>query len=259
MHIVSHARPRRRHSQPPEVMPTRSIVRLFFKPTWMSLYAVAEIPFGLLYMQSGALHLEESDAKTAFSYFFEAFEAFHLAGDRRAFAAMKYGMLSKILSGQPQDVAIMAAQRQYLPYAGRETEAFKAVATSYIKRDLRTFEQCLREYKKELEEDAIVSRHTNKLYQTLLEQNVLKVLKPFSRVEVSHVAHLMNLPMDRIQEKLSQMILDKQLAGTLDQGAGVLQLFEEESVPSVYADSLAVFENLSSVVDLLHSKAQTVL
>lgn len=59
--------------------------------------------------------------------------------------------------------------------------------------------------------------------------------------------------------RLAEMILDKKLSGTLDQGSGILILFDEPSVPSVYSDGIEVFNNLAQIVELLHRKAQKVL
>lgn len=66
-------------------------------------------------------------------------------------------------------------------HSGREVEAFKIIANSYHKRDLKLFETAFKNYKFELIDDPIIERHTSQLYQTLLEQNILKVLEPFSK------------------------------------------------------------------------------
>lgn len=46
-------------------------------------------------MVAGALHAEEGDYKTSYSYFYEGFEAFALQNDNRAVQALKYMMLCK--------------------------------------------------------------------------------------------------------------------------------------------------------------------
>ena len=96
----------------------------------------------------------------------------------------------------------------------------------------------LEQYKAVLGEHAIISFHLTDLNETLLELNIVRILEPFSCVEISHVAELIELPVPRTLSKLSEMILDQKLKGTLDLGHGVLIVFENESVRTTYDNDL---------------------
>merc|ERR1719189_1393710 len=134
-----------------------------------------------------------------------------------------------------------------------------AVAGTLEARSLKKFEAVLEQHKAQLAEDPIIHHHLDDLNETLLEQNILRILEPFSRVEIAHVAELIELPLQRTQQKLSEMILDNKLAGTLDQGIGVLIVFDQEEVPSTYNNALKTIKNTSGVLDTLYSQAKQAL
>lgn len=204
---------------------------------------------------SGILAAREKDYVTSFSYFYEAFEAFKQQDDPRALASLKYLLLVKVMKNEAQTVRSLIASKSGLKYGGSEIEALGAVADVHEARSLKRFEQIQVKYKAELNDDPIVKHHISDLNETLLEQNILRVLEPFSRVEMSHVAELMDLPLDRTTAKLSEMILDHKLKGTLDQGIGVLIIFDQENVSDIYENALKTIKNTTQVMSALASKA----
>uniref|UniRef100_A0A672KDI5 26S proteasome non-ATPase regulatory subunit 11A-like n=1 Tax=Sinocyclocheilus grahami TaxID=75366 RepID=A0A672KDI5_SINGR len=72
-------------------------------------------------MQSGIIHAaEEKDWKTAYSYFYEAFEGYDSIDSPRAITALKYMLLCKIMLNLPEDVQALISGKLALRYAGRQ-------------------------------------------------------------------------------------------------------------------------------------------
>ncbi|KAJ1925832.1 26S proteasome regulatory subunit rpn6 [Tieghemiomyces parasiticus] len=209
-------------------------------------------------MQSGILHAEERDYKTAYSYFYETLEGYASADDNEhAVLALKYMLLCKVMLNQSADVAGIVQGKLALKYAGPEVDALRAIAKAHQNRSLSEFEKALASYRRELSDDPIVRSHLAKLYDTLLEQNLARVIEPFSRVEIAHIASLIQLPTDQVEKKLSQMILDKVFHGVLDQGAGCLIVFDEPVSNKIYDTSLQTLKSMETVVESLFQKAAT--
>eukprot|EP00795_Rhopilema_esculentum_P014237 gene14237-5262_t len=195
-------------------------------------------------LQSGILHAEENDFKTAYSYFYEAFEGYDSIDNPKAIIALKYMLLSKIMLNSPEDVQSIVSGKLALRYAGKQIDAMKSVATASQHRSLLECQETLNKYKTELSSDPVILRHFGKLYDNLLEQNLCRIIEPFSQVE------------NVVEKKLSQMILDKKLNGILDQGSGVLIIFDDTPVDKTYENSLEIIQNMGKVVDALYNKAK---
>eukprot|EP00834_Sanchytrium_tribonematis_P007406 NODE_663_length_4918_cov_0.396140.p5 type:complete len:123 gc:universal NODE_663_length_4918_cov_0.396140:1444-1812(+) len=100
--------------------------------------------------------------------------------------------------------------------------------------------------------DPILSAQLAILYDRLLTSNLLKIIEPYSRVQLSHLSGLLNLPMEQVEHQLSQMILDGVLKGILDQQTGVLVVFNEEELE--YTSSMDHLKKMEVVVDSLFEK-----
>ncbi|GAA5917419.1 hypothetical protein JCM6882_000856, partial [Rhodosporidiobolus microsporus] len=120
-----------------------------------------------------------------------------------------------------------------------------------------------------LSDDPIIRNHLAALYDTLLEQNLVRIIEPYSRVEIAHVAELVGQPRRDVENNvaaglsrasllaLSQMILDKVFHGILDQGAGCLIVFDEPEVDKTYDTTLETIGQVSQVVEQLFQRTRT--
>ncbi|OII77638.1 PCI domain-containing protein [Cryptosporidium andersoni] len=210
-------------------------------------------------LQSGIVLADEKDYATSFSYFYEAFEAFNIGGDPRAPQALKYMMLAKIMSDQSDNISVIITAKNTIKFQGRDIEALKMVARCRQQRSLKMFEDVLLTYDKELSEDLIIKKHIDELYESLLEQNIQRILEAYSQIEISQLAQFLELPIDRIHNKLTEMILDKTIYGNIDQRKGILRLVDKSSSKPLFDDILITLTNLSDVVDVLYEKAAKVL
>ena len=227
-------------------------------------------------LMSGVLHTEECDYDTAHSYFLEAFEQLDQMDDYdKALPCLKYMMLCKILDGLNKalgisgkgvagiksdksnvDISGMISGKRGVKYAGEAVDAMSAIASAASARSLKDYQAVIAKYPTELNEDLLIKHHLDTLREQLLESNLIRIIEPYSCVEIDHVAHLMEMDVVTIERKLSQMILDGKFRGILDQGKGRLVVYEEEDVDRAMEGGLKVIENMDSVVTSLFGRSR---
>lgn len=214
-------------------------------------------------LQSGVLHTEEHDYKTAFSYLFEAFEGFHQLGNQAQLArkALHYMVLAKIFSDNVDELQTVLASKNVLEYAGEDMVILRGIADAYVRQDTHAFNQVLsraaasassspdqqpatRRNSNNMGEpgttnatpadsaaallrDEVIGRQLREMYDTLVERHLLKVIRPYNRVQIAFLASLLQLDPAPVEARVSQLILDKKLAGIVDQQHACLVVFDE--------------------------------
>lgn len=226
---------------------------------------------------SGTIHTEEGDYNTAHSYFLEAFEQLDQMNQAdEAIIALKYMMLCKILDSlraalrfsamggvgvnkkvkkKEVDLSGILTGKQGVKYAGRSVEAMSAIGAAAAHRDLKQFEGTLNKYADELQGDLLIKHHLHVLQEQLLESNLIRIVEPYSCVELDYVSGLIDLPVSTVEKKLSQMILDGKLKGILDQGAGQLIVYEPSEADRALEKSLEVISNMDTAVTSLFERS----
>lgn len=224
---------------------------------------------------SGTIHTEEGDYNTAHSYFLEAFEQLDQMNEKtQAVHCLKYMMLCRILDSltktlklsakgaigadqtEPLDVSTLLTSRQAVKYASRDLEAMTAIAKAATQRSLNDYERVLKEYAEQLQTDLLIKHHLHILQEQLLESNLIRIIEPYSCVELQHIADLMELPLPVVEKKLSQMILDGKFQGILDQGKGQLVVYEEGEKDGAMEKGLKVLEHMDEVVTTLFEQSK---
>lgn len=150
----------------------------------------------------------------------------------------------------------MISGRQGVKYAGRDIEAMSAVASAASRRSLKEYEAVLNEYANELQDDLLIKHHLHLLQEQLLESNLIRIIEPYSCVEIEHIAKLIEMSVPVVERKLSQMILDCKFQGILDQGKGQLVVYEESEKDYAMEKGLDVIANMDAVVTSLFERSK---
>ncbi|KAF7638817.1 PCI domain-containing protein [Meloidogyne graminicola] len=210
-------------------------------------------------LQSGILHAaDDHDFKTAFSYFYEAFEAFDSVNDSNmAQKALKYMLLSKIMTDNSDEVASILSGKTVSKYSGPEIDAMRALANAAKQRSLKEFNETFAKYGSQLMEDPVVQKHFSSISDTMFEKELSRLIQPYSCVQIDHIAKSVGLDRERVERKLSQMILDKKFYGCL-QGDGILVIYEKETVDPSFELAIESIHAIGEVVDALGERAKKV-
>lgn len=183
---------------------------------------------------NGMYLCDERSFDTSVSYFIESLESF-LQDKQGANAkvALRYIILSKILAGKYDDaLAVLDWKSANSLKDDHLVRLLCHIAKVCKKRDLKTYSDLLHNNRAAIEGDNYIFRHLRYLYNVLLDNNILKIIEPYSHVKVKFVADKLGFPEDVIEDKLRNMILDKSISGILDHVTQCLVIYQAEDAPN---------------------------
>ena len=209
-------------------------------------------------MHAGILAAYEKDFNLAYSYFFEAFDVYNIPNKKRrnkGLRAFQYMILCKIVGGHIEEVNNVVLSKQGKDYYGPEVEALRSIESAVKEKSIKLLEDNIEKNKKYFT-DKVINYHISNLHNDLLEKNLIKIIKPYSVVEIDFVAKSIGLNYQDVLNRLRQMILDKKINGILDQGKGSLIIYDVDSANPYLDKSIETFKNLEKVVEALDKKVR---
>lgn len=217
---------------------------------------------GQLDLESGIIFNDEGEYKTAISYFTEALDSFANSGDPRAIDALKYGLLCRILDGKASECSAIAANYAMVisgkgqnehPHSN-EIEAMLELAKASEAKSLHQLKEVRESRSADLETDPVVRSSIDHLVESMAEQHLLRIVKPYSSVELSRISEMIRLPIEDVLDRLVHMILDQKLKASINQTEMILNIFEEEENNQLFTQSLELIDKMDEVVDALYQR-----
>ncbi|MCL4122263.1 UNVERIFIED_CONTAM: hypothetical protein GTU68_030480 [Idotea baltica] len=213
---------------------------------------------GELDLQSGIMQVaEEKDMETAFSYFKEAATGFSVQENRSK--ALKYMLLTKLLVNRPSDGEKAVRSQCHVEDIDSGVEAMLSITKAAVTCSLADFKKAREQYGNELEEDLVVKGVLDQLYSKMLEKNLLSIVAPYERMQISVVADKIGLGRDEVERRLSQMILDGEIRAQLDHRDDCLYVYQAEEKDSVYEHGLETVSQLDRTLSLLNRRVKQLL
>ena len=144
---------------------------------------------------------------------------------------LRYLVLCKILSRKFDEIKSIFKSKYVIKLVENTdpdeiVEILKKIAEVSKNRDIISYKNILNEHKI-LENDIFISKHLFYYYNELFNQNILKIIEPYSHIKIEFIASRLQLDKGLIEDKLRMMILDKIINGILDHKTQCLILFED--------------------------------
>lgn len=235
-------------------------------------------------MRAGMLSCREKDYPTAESYFHEAVDNF-LVVNRvdDAIVAFKYMLFCKILNNQAGEVVATINQR-----TGNETAGAAATTSSksniainndtanriltnkhiismeqlsivYQTKQYHALDRLFNKYPEELLQDTLINDQLETLRDNLLENSIKKIIASYTRMDIKYLSQLLDLSVDVVESKLSQLILDDKISAQLDHNFGDLIILEKFQPDALFKQCEETLGEMNVVVDKLTARMDKVV
>ena len=181
-------------------------------------------------MHAGILAAYEKDYNLAYSYFYESFDVFNIPNIKnteKAIKAMQYMILCKIMNGTLDDINNIILGKKGQKFYGPRIKAFESIVEAVRLKSVKMLKDNINKNQEHFLQDDFIVHHLLNLKNELIEKNLIKIIEPYSVVQIEYITNAIGLPLFEITMKISQMILDKKINGILDQGKGCLIIYDE--------------------------------
>lgn len=179
---------------------------------------------GVIRECGGKMHMSAQNFESAHSDFFEAFKNYDEAGNNRRIQCLKYLVLASMLEMSDIDPFDSPEAKPYIN--NKEILSMTNLHAAYRGKDVRRFEQILKENSDTIMHDTFIREHVEELVNRFRSQVLLELIAPYTRIEIGFAAQELNIEMSQLEQLLVSLIIDGKIQGHIDQLNNRLILFD---------------------------------
>ncbi|PIN24326.1 COP9 signalosome, subunit CSN2 [Handroanthus impetiginosus] len=170
---------------------------------------------GIIHEFGGKMHMAERLWKEAATDFFEAFKNYDEAGNQSRIKCLKYLVLANML--MESEVNPFDAH-EAKPYKNHpEILAMTNLIAAYERNEILEFEKILKSNRRTIMDDPFIRNYIEDLLKNVRTQVLLKLIKPYTKIQIPFISKELNMPKKDIEELLVSLILDNRIHGHIDQ------------------------------------------
>ncbi|KAG0746510.1 hypothetical protein G6F57_000925 [Rhizopus arrhizus] len=208
---------------------------------------------GVIRECGGKMHMNEKQWEDAQTDFFESFKNYDEAGSTQRIQVLKYLVLANMLTESqinPFD------SQETKPYKNdKEIEAMTNLVNAFQRKDITEFEKILKANHNAIMGDPFIRTYIDDVLKNIRTQVLIKLIKPYTRIDISFISKQLNVPEDEVEELLVGLILDERILGKIDQVNRRLELERRSTDARKYEALAAWSENVSNLSKTVMSKA----
>merc|ERR1712130_659946 len=160
--------------------------------------------------------------------------------------------MGKVVSGKHSEVPGILSGKNTLPYEGATgIKVCLDVAKAAKEKSVKELAGVVAKFKDFIENDMLIRKSLETFHKKLLKENILRVLKSYSKVQIKHVANQTGLSYELIEKEIVGMILDGEIQGDMDHRSQVVNIYDDQPESSMYKDCVEIIEEQTRVCDVL--------
>ncbi|KAK9452390.1 PCI domain-containing protein [Limtongia smithiae] len=178
---------------------------------------------GVIRECGGKMHMSEKQWELARKDFFESFRNYDEAGSLQRIQVLKYLVLAVMLSNT-DDINPFDSQETKPYKSNPQIAAMNSLVDAYQRSDIHEFQRILRENGSSIMSDAFMQFYIEDVLRRIRSKFVVSMIAPYSRIEIGHLAQMLNIRTEEMEDLLVMLILDGQIQGKIDEVRGLLEI-----------------------------------
>ncbi|KAI5166528.1 26S proteasome regulatory subunit N6 [Nematocida sp. AWRm78] len=206
---------------------------------------------------SGVYAADEKEYSISAGYIIEAMDGFSLAGDKEMTAqCCRYLILVKILDNKSAEIPSLLQNKVTSSVSKNDQciNMLSSIGKCVINRDLRQCKDIIDKNMTMIEADEFLMNHLISLCDSLIDANILKIIEPYSNINIEHIGNILNFSIEVIEDRIRRMILDEKIKGDIDQETMCINIQRDEVKKNYREEAEEILNVLSDAINTIISK-----